>query len=173
MRPLGSVAKPGEGCGTGRWTNNAAIFAMALALASTAVAQPAGTPPFMLTPLNLSQDIAPGCGTLVYLKGVDSGDSPYLGWTDEAPKIRLNGRMLALQLVEEKWQPIRRGRSSRGDRGLLRLSGENLTVEIKARLTRVCSRDTPECESEDFDGVMTLKSKDASRSFGILGNRGC
>lgn len=66
-----------------------------------------------------------------------------------------------------------RGRSSRGDHGLLRLAGEDLMVDIKARLTRVCTRSMPECESEDFDGVMTLKSREASRSFDILGNRGC
>ena len=149
------------------------LILMFILIEKLASAQPVGAASFVLSPLSINQDIAPGCGTLVYLKGVDSGDSPHLGWTGGAPKIRLNGRTLTLQLVEEKWQHARRDRSSRGDRGLLRLSGEDLKVEIKPRLTRVCARNMPECESEDFDGVMTLKSGEASRSFDILGNRGC
>lgn len=133
----------------------------------------AGRVPIVLSPLVLGEDFHADCGTYVFIKNVDSGESPFLAWTSTPAQIRLNGQLMQLNIDREKWTSKRPHKSTLGDHGTIRLSASGVAISVAVRLTSVCPDESSSCESETFAGKMTIRANGSKRTFDIHGGQGC
>lgn len=137
------------------------------------MAQEVGTKPMVLSPLVPQKDFDANCGTYIYIKGTDSGDSPFLAWTSSPAQIRINGKLTKLNLDAEKYKSKIPGQNSVGDIGIFRLSRDHLFINITTRVSGVCPADLLECESVKFDGEMIINMHSKKQKFAIRGMTGC
>jgi hypothetical protein len=127
-----------------------------------------------LTPL-LVTDWKKGCGCSFYKPTDQKENGPLLlRLTDKKQgKIRSEGKLETLELIDEKHIQKKPPAILAKDRMMLKFKGSNLTASFSGSAERNCPKFQDSCKAVSYQGVLTLSQMGKQGSFPTWGICGC
>ena len=83
--------------------------------------------------------------------------------------LNANGRDVHLRVVSSHETLVRKGVASIGDRRVLRLTGDGLTVTLDTRATSACAPENAGCEVWSETGAITVSGAEGSSTVQVNG----
>lgn len=136
-----------------------------------AVGVAAGNPPTLR--ILQHQDHVDGAGCSFYVVGSPAERSDVFQWNlaDEA-WINVSGSDVRLKLLNSQRIPLRKDKTSVGDRQLLEFAGGGLKVTVRTKTTRVCPENDESCEVWSEEGVIEVVAGKRSWTARVKGECG-